>query len=68
MRSLAMTVAPDVNFAWPDRLQVSDDGRMVRDLPESWVEATLLIQPRPAPVVVIQTEFEKGHLLPPTKN
>jgi signal transduction histidine kinase len=63
MRSLATDTAPDVSFAWPDGLQVSDDGRTVQDLPESWVEATLLIRPRPAPIVVIQTEFEKGHWL-----
>jgi signal transduction histidine kinase len=36
---------------------------MVRDLPESWVEATLLLRPRPAPVLVIQAEFEPGRWL-----
>jgi signal transduction histidine kinase len=57
------TQAPSVAFAWPDTLQVSDDGRMVRDLPDSWVEATLLLRPRPAPVLVIQAEFEPGRWL-----
>jgi signal transduction histidine kinase len=57
------TQAPSVAFAWPDALQVSDDGRMVRDLPDSWVEATLLLRPRPAPVLVIQAEFEPGRWL-----
>ncbi len=63
VRNLSATQAPDVAFAWPDSLQVSDDGRMVRDLPESWVEATLLLRPRPAPVLVIQAEFEPGRWL-----
>jgi signal transduction histidine kinase len=57
-------VAPaTVAFAWPETLQVSDDGRTVQDLPESWVEATLLLHPRPAPVLVIQSEFEPGRWL-----
>ena len=63
VRNLSATQAPEVAFAWPDNLQVSDDGRMVRDLPESWVEATLLLRPRPAPVLVIQSEFEPGRWL-----
>lgn len=63
VRNLGTAQPPDVAFAWPDGLQVSDDGRMVRDLPESWVEATLLIRPRPAPVLVIQAEFEPGRWL-----
>jgi len=62
-RNLNAVQAPAVAFAWPDKLQVSDDGRMVRDLPESWVEATLLLRPRPAPVLVIQAEFEPGSWL-----
>ncbi|NBW48984.1 MAG: HAMP domain-containing protein [Betaproteobacteria bacterium] len=57
------TQSPSVAFAWPETLQVSDDGRMVRDLPDSWVEATLLLRPRPAPVLVIQAEFEPGRWL-----
>lgn len=57
------TQPPNVAFAWPETLQVSDDGRMVRDLPDSWVEATLLLRPRPAPVLVIQAEFEPGRWL-----
>ena len=57
------TQPPSVAFAWPLTLRVSDDGRMVRELPDSWVEATLLLRPRPAPVLVIQAEFEPGHWL-----
>ena len=63
VRSLGASSAPDASFSWPQGLQVADDGRLVTDLPESWVEATLLIRPRPAPILVIQTEFEKGHWL-----
>ena len=61
--NLKVVQDPQVAFAWPETLQVSDDGRMVRDLPESWVEATLLLRPRPAPVLVIQSEFEPGRWL-----
>jgi signal transduction histidine kinase len=50
----------EVRFAWPDTLAVSDDGRLLRDLPESWVEASMLLRPRPAPVLVIQVEIEPG--------
>lgn len=63
VRTLASIDPPAVSLAWPQGLRVSDDGRLVRELPESWVEATLLIRPRPAPILVIQTEFEKGHWL-----
>lgn len=62
-RNLNAAQAPAVAFAWPDSLQVSDDGRRVTDLPESWVEATLLLRPRPAPVLVVQAEFEPGRWL-----
>ncbi len=54
---------PEVAFAWPEGLQVSDDGRTVQDMPEAWVEGTLLLGLRPAPVMVIQAEFEKGRWL-----
>jgi signal transduction histidine kinase len=54
---------PEVVFAWPEALQVADDGRTVQDLPEAWVEGTLLLGLRPAPVMVIQAEFEKGSWL-----
>ncbi len=63
VRTLATMAPPVVQFAWPEGLHVSDDGRTVQDLPESWVEATLLIRPRPAPILVIQAEFEPGHWL-----
>jgi len=63
VRNLAAVPAPAVAFAWPDKLQVSDDGRTVADLPESWVDATLILRPRPAPVLVIQAEFEPGRWL-----
>jgi len=63
MRTQAVVAPPVVQFAWPDGLQVSDDGRMLRDLPESWLDATLLLRPKSAPILVIQTEFEKGHWL-----
>ncbi|WP_137937911.1 ATP-binding protein [Chitinivorax sp. B] len=47
-----------VAFAWPQQLPVSDEGATVEDLPENWIAHTLLLKPRPAPVLVIQTEIE----------
>ncbi|MEJ2795441.1 ATP-binding protein [Iodobacter sp. LRB] len=49
-----------IGFAMPDGLVVSDEGVTVADLPEEWVQHTLLIKPRPAPVLVIQAEIEPG--------
>ena len=54
---------PDVAFAWPETLQVTADGRTVKDMPQAWVEGTLLVGLRPAPVMVIQAEFEPGSWL-----
>jgi len=41
MRTQAAVAPPVVQFAWPDGLQVSDDGRMLRDLPESWLASAM---------------------------
>src|SRR6185369_580744 len=61
---LSDSTAADVAFAWPDNLAVTDDGRRLRDLPGSWVEGPLLLHSRPAPLLVIQAEFEpSGWLL-----
>lgn len=54
------TTSFEAAFAWPDTLVVADDGRTLRELPESWVEASLLLRPRPAPLLVIQAEIEPG--------
>ncbi len=50
-------------FVQPEDLLVSDDGLKVSDLPDSWVQHILLIQPNPAPVLVIQTQLEPGKWL-----
>ncbi len=55
--------ATQVAFAWPQTLQVADDGTRVPELPDAWVQATLLLRPRPAPVLVVQAEFEPGRWL-----
>jgi signal transduction histidine kinase len=60
---LPPSVTPDVAFAWPATLQVTDNGRTVKDMPQAWVEGTLLLGLRPAPVMVIQAEFEPGSWL-----
>ncbi|MBM3117082.1 ATP-binding protein [Jeongeupia naejangsanensis] len=49
-----------VGFAWPDGLAVSDDGVTLDDLPDNWVQHSLIIKPRPAPILVIQAEIEPG--------
>ena len=62
-RYLPPNQRPQVAFAWPATLQVADDGRTVQDIPETWIEGTLLLGLRPAPVMVIQAEFESGSWL-----
>ena len=62
-RDLGAGQHAQVVFAWPQTLQVADDGTRVPDLPDAWVQATLLLRPRPAPVLVVQAEFEPGRWL-----
>lgn len=50
-------------FAWPDDLQVSPDGGKIGDLPDNWVRHVLLVEPNPAPVLVVQVELEPGNWL-----
>jgi len=50
----------DVALAWPQTLALTGDGRYLHDLPESWVVAPMLLRPRPAPVLVIQVEFDSS--------
>ena len=50
-------------FAWPDELIVSEGDVRLGDLPEAWVQHILLLQPDPAPILVIQTELEPGNWL-----
>jgi signal transduction histidine kinase len=50
-------------FAWPDDLIVSEGDVRLSDLPEAWVQHILLLQPDPAPILVIQTEIEPGNWL-----
>jgi signal transduction histidine kinase len=49
-----------VTLAWPETLSVTGDGRSLRELPESWVVAPMLLRPRRAPVLVIQVELDTG--------
>ncbi|MBE9610454.1 HAMP domain-containing protein [Chitinilyticum litopenaei] len=53
----------EIAFAPVESLPVSDDRVLVQDLPDNWVQHILLIKPRPAPVLVIQTEIEPGNWL-----
>ncbi|WP_229506383.1 ATP-binding protein [Massilia sp. BJB1822] len=50
-----------IDFAWPERLPVSDEGATIGDLPDSWVQHILLT--KPAPVLLIQVEMDPGHWL-----
>jgi signal transduction histidine kinase len=53
----------DVALAWPETLSVTGDGRSLRELPENWVVAPMLLRPRRAPVLVIQVDLEPGGCL-----
>lgn len=50
-------------FAWPDRLVVAEHDVRMEDLPNAWVQHVLLLQPDPAPILVLQTEIEPGNWL-----
>lgn len=53
-------ISLDAAFSWPEDLAVTDDGRMLNDMPDRWVEGATLLMPRPAPLLVMQIEFEPG--------
>lgn len=50
-------------FAWPSNLVISDTGSELADLPDRWVRHIILIEPKPAPVLVIQAEMEPDNWL-----
>lgn len=52
-----------VALASPIGLAVSPSGALLGDLPESWVEPSLIAAERPAPFLVIQAETEPGQWL-----
>ncbi|CAM3911309.1 ATP-binding protein [Roseateles saccharophilus] len=52
-----------VALASPIALGVSPGGALLGDLPESWVEPSLITAERPAPFLVIQAETEPGQWL-----
>lgn len=52
-----------VVLASPVGLAVSPGGALLNDLPESWVEPSLIAAERPAPFLVIQAETEPGQWL-----
>nr|WP_229260151.1 ATP-binding protein [Duganella aquatilis] len=53
----------ELAFAWPDQLVVAEHDVRLNDLPDAWVQHVLLLQPDPAPILVIQTEIEPGNWL-----
>lgn len=52
-----------VALASPLGLAVSPDGALLDELPESWVDPSLLTTDRPAPFLVVQVEAEPGQWL-----
>ncbi len=59
-RELPRLVDYRLALAWPQDLQVGDNGVLLSDLPDDWVQHTLIVKPRPAPVLVIQAELAPG--------
>ncbi len=49
-----------INFAMPEKLTVFDNDTLLIDLPDHWTRQTLVLQPKPAPILVVQTEIEPG--------
>ncbi|MEJ6001976.1 ATP-binding protein [Paucibacter soli] len=60
---LAASTQTRVTLASPLGLQVAPGGALLADLPESWVDPSLLAPERPAPFLVIQVETEPGQWL-----
>ncbi|WP_410499743.1 ATP-binding protein [Chitinibacter sp. S2-10] len=60
---LPQVIEVKVGFAWPEQLTVSNEGTLITELPDHWIKNTLLIQPRPAPILVIQAQIEPGQWL-----
>ncbi|WP_349744613.1 ATP-binding protein [Roseateles cavernae] len=60
---LAAGTALRVTLASPLGLQVGPGGALLADLPDSWVDPSLLAPERPAPFLVIQVETEPGQWL-----
>jgi signal transduction histidine kinase len=56
-RDLPQVAQYHIDLVWPEQLMVSDSGLMVRELPESWVQNSLSVGPKPAPVLVIQLQL-----------
>ncbi|OYU26776.1 MAG: two-component sensor histidine kinase [Burkholderiales bacterium PBB2] len=52
-----------VALASPQGLKVAPSGALLADLPDSWVDPSLLASERPAPFLVIQVETEPGQWL-----
>ena len=52
-----------VNFSTADQLHLFDEGLLLADLPPSWVQHTLLIDPVTPPVLVTQVELAPGEWL-----
>ncbi|WP_374536319.1 ATP-binding protein [Chitinimonas taiwanensis] len=44
-------------FVWPEQLVVNEAGMRLAELPDEWVQHTLIVRPRPAPILVIQTQL-----------
>jgi signal transduction histidine kinase len=59
---LPFLAEPRLAFAWPGQLTVHG-GTKLTDLPENWVRHILIVEPDPAPVLVIQAELEPGNWL-----
>ncbi len=59
-RELPRLVDYRIAFASPQDLQVGDNGVLLSDLPDDWVQHTLIVKPRPAPILVIQAELAAG--------
>ena len=62
-RRLPTGAALRVDLASPLGLAVSPDGALLDELPESWVDPSLLTADRPAPFIVVQVEAEPGQWL-----
>jgi signal transduction histidine kinase len=63
LKQLKASSTVSVAFAWPSGLPISDDGRLLDDLPASWTDSAMLLGEPTVPMLVIQAEIEPNQWL-----
>ncbi|TGG95867.1 HAMP domain-containing protein [Natronospirillum operosum] len=49
-----------VDLVMPDRAEIVTNGPTLAEFPERWVQQSLILEPRPAPVLIVQVRLRDG--------